>query len=273
MRKFSFVSLCIAVLLFFSMLPARASTKQLETYISKYRLVAQLESFRSGIPASIILAQGILESSFGTSNLANRSNNHFGIKWKGDVGVRYIYSFDDDYDKNGKHIPSKFIKYGTVEESYQHHTDFLLKRPNYRVLFKYKSNDFVNWAWGLRDCGYSTDKTYAVQLIRLIRRYRLHEFDFMNSNVKNVNALHETKTVVNIFKGKPLNRFSFLPLQNDMLEKENKTIASFPKIQTDMASVLKKPVKPINHRKTKPNGKWAFVQYLNSTRLFEMNRA
>jgi hypothetical protein len=273
MRKFTSVSLCIAALFFFSTLPARASTKQLEAYISKYRLVAQLESFRSGIPASIILAQGILESSFGTSDLANRSNNHFGIKWKGDPSVRYVYSFDDDYDKYGKHIPSKFIKYGTVEESYHHHTDFLLKRPNYRVLFKYKANDFVNWAWGLRDCGYSTDKDYAVQLIRLIRKYDLHEFDFMIKKALNSNALHETKTVVNLFNGKPIHRFSFIKLQIDALEEENPNIANVAKLNMETESVLKKPIRSNSKKGTMVNGKWAFIQFLNSTRFFEANRA
>ena len=104
------VSLCTAITLNANTL---SLTPTIPLYISKYSNIAQAESDRSNIPASIILAQGILESGFGNSKLCRRSNNHFGIKWKNASDGDYVYSMDDDYDKNGKHIPSKFVKYSS----------------------------------------------------------------------------------------------------------------------------------------------------------------
>ena len=108
----------------------------IENYILKYNQIAQKESSKSGIPTSIILAQAILESGFGNSSLCKRSNNHFGIKWKKSGDGDFVYSFDDDYDKNGKHVPSKFMKYESARESFSHHSKFLMQKPNYQELFK-----------------------------------------------------------------------------------------------------------------------------------------
>ncbi len=175
MRKsIFFISFIIAFLFTQNVFSSNIS---IENYILKYNQIARKESFKSGIPTSIILAQAILESGFGNSSLCRRSNNHFGIKWKKSGDGDFVYSFDDDYDKNGKHVPSKFMKYESASESFSHHSKFLMKKSNYQELFRYKRTDFASWAYGLKACGYSTDKNYGADLIKLIRRYKLDKYD------------------------------------------------------------------------------------------------
>jgi Mannosyl-glycoprotein endo-beta-N-acetylglucosaminidase len=203
---------------------SKFSNYTVQSYISKYRLIAQLESYRSGIPASIILAQAILESGFGNSNLCKRSKNHFGIKWKGVGDGDFVYSMDDDYNDDGKHIPSKFISYGNDIQSFHHHTDYLLRKENYKSLFRYNRSDFTNWAYGLRTCGYSTDKNYGVQLIVLIRQYALNNFDMVGSSKKNIRPLEDTKMLVSILAGKTLWSI-LLDKQSFILEKDNMAFA------------------------------------------------
>lgn len=154
-----------------------SSTPTIPTYIATYSKIAQQESYRSNIPASIILAQAILESGFGNSNLSLKSNNHFGIKWHNSNDGNFVYAWDDDYNKKGNHIPSKFIKYSSVLESFKHHSDFIMKRNNYKRLFKYDRTDYFNWAHGLKERGYCTDSDYALQLIKLIKKYNLYNYD------------------------------------------------------------------------------------------------
>ena len=146
MRKFISILTLTFILLTFITEEAKSSNFTIATYISKYRLIAQLESHRSGIPASIILAQAILESGYGNSDLCQRSKNHFGIKWKNAKDGDFVYSLDDDYDKDGKHIPSRFINYGNDLQSFHHHTDFLLSKDHYKPLFRLDRSDYINWA-------------------------------------------------------------------------------------------------------------------------------
>ena len=199
-----------------------SATPTIAHYISKYSNIAQAESERSKIPTSIILAQGILESGFGNSKLCLRSNNHFGIKWKSAADGDFVYSMDDDYDKNGKHIPSKFVKYSSASESFQRHSQFITKKSNYRALFKYGRTDFVSWAYGLRACGYSTDADYGVQLIKLIRKYNLHKFDTPQSTELLANAKKQYKKKLenlNIYNSKNKNSlYLFLKTQGQCLE-------------------------------------------------------
>ena len=199
-----------------------STTPTIAHYISKYSNIAQAESDRSKIPASIILAQGILESGFGNSKLCIRSNNHFGIKWKGATDGEFVYSMDDDYDKNGKHIASKFVKYSSASESFQRHSQFIKTKSNYRKLFKYDRTDFVSWAYGLRACGYSTDADYGVQLIKLIRKYNLHKFDTPQSTTLFANAIKQYKKKLeklNIYNPKNKNSlYLFLKTQGQCLE-------------------------------------------------------
>ena len=138
-------------------------------YIEQYSGIAVSERKRSGVPASITLAQGILESGNGMSELAVKANNHFGIKchdWNG----RRMY-FDDD--RRGE----CFRKYRTVEESFRDHSDFLRFRDRYKFLFDFNVTDYESWAYGLKKAGYATDPAYPRKLIRLIEDYDLDRFD------------------------------------------------------------------------------------------------
>ena len=147
-------------------------------YIEKYQKIAIREMHRSGIPASITLAQGILESSWGNGSLALKANNHFGIKCKSYWNGPTFYIEDDDY-KRGKLIKSCFRAYDNAEQSYIDHTDFLLSNARYKVLFTYDKTDYKRWAHGLKKCGYATDKKYGYKLVNTIKKYGLDRFDTM----------------------------------------------------------------------------------------------
>ena len=139
-------------------------------YIRKYAPLAVLEMHEYKIPASITLAQGILESGNGRSELASKSNNHFGIKChKGWTGER-VYHDDDEKGEC-------FRKYKYVQTSYKDHSKFLTGRQRYAGLFELKKTDYKGWAKGLKKAGYATDKKYPKKLIKIIQDYRLHEFD------------------------------------------------------------------------------------------------
>ena len=145
-----------------------------EEYIQAYHLAAIHQQTRHRIPASITLAQGILESSAGKSYLAIQGNNHFGIKcgnWTGD----YLYKQDDGRLE-------RFRKYTSVEQSYEDHSHFIADRAHYKSLFELKPTDYVGWAHGLKRCGYATDPKYASKLIELIERYELHAYDLASAS-------------------------------------------------------------------------------------------
>ena len=140
-----------------------------ESYIERFKNIAISEMNGSGIPASITLAQGILESGNGNSRLAKEANNHFGIKcsteWKGET----ILQDDDNKD-------DCFRVYQSPEESFRDHTEFL-KRKRYAPLFELDKNDYLGWANGLKTAGYATNPRYAELLISLVERYDLSRFD------------------------------------------------------------------------------------------------
>lgn len=145
-------------------------------YIKKYEEIAIREMANSGVPASIKIAQGILESNAGRSDLAKKANNHFGMKISGNwYGKRYA-KVDDETDEFGRPIPSYFRVYQSAEESYADHSLFL-KKDRYAKLFKLKTTDYKGWAKGLQSAGYATSRTYAKKLIGLIERYKLYELD------------------------------------------------------------------------------------------------
>lgn len=156
-------------------------------YAKKYGLVAVKESQRSGVPASITLAQGILESGNGKSVLARKSNNHFGIKCHRDWDGKRVYHDDDEKNEC-------FRKYPSVYQSYLDHSNFLRKHQRYAFLFSYKSTEYKKWAKGLKKAGYATSSTYAENLIGLIERYDLTYFDGVTkSNKKRKVAKKEVK--------------------------------------------------------------------------------
>lgn len=147
----------------------------IEAYIEKYKDIAIREMERSGVPASITLAQGIRESSAGNSDLAKDAYNHFGIKCAKDWGGEEYYKWDDDADK------SCFRVYKTAEESYIDHSDILMRRKHYQPLFKLDKKDYKAWAVGLREAGYASDPDYPKKLISTIEQYQLHQYDDMKS--------------------------------------------------------------------------------------------
>jgi len=154
-----------------------------EAYIELYKHIAIEEMNRSGIPASIKLAQGILESASGASTLAVKANNHFGVKCGSRWAGATYYHFDDDYDRNGNLIKSCFRKYQSPEESYKAHTEFLMSGARYEFLFSYPKTDYKNWARGLKKAGYATNPQYANLLIRIIEQSDLAKFDRMTEEV------------------------------------------------------------------------------------------
>jgi flagellum-specific peptidoglycan hydrolase FlgJ len=140
------------------------------TYIRKYASIAVKEMHEYKIPASITLAQGILESGNGRSVLALKSNNHFGIKCHTQWTGERVYHDDDEKGEC-------FRKYQYPETSYNDHSLFLTQRKRYAFLFDYSIKDYKKWAYGLRKAGYATDKKYPVKLLKIISNYKLYEFD------------------------------------------------------------------------------------------------
>jgi flagellum-specific peptidoglycan hydrolase FlgJ len=151
--------------------PANSSYEEVvQIYIQNFKEVAKEEMLLYGIPASIKIAQGILESGAGRGSLTSRSNNHFGIKchvgWTGE-SVRH----DDD------ELQECFRKYNDPRYSFRDHSLFLTSRPRYSDLFSLKKDDYKGWARGLRQAGYATDPKYPEKLINIIERYELYKLD------------------------------------------------------------------------------------------------
>ena len=151
-------------------LQAQTRNKQYESYIKQYRDLAVEEMKKYRIPASITLAQGLLESGAGQSTLARKSNNHFGIKCGSDWRGKTV-SHDDD--ARGE----CFRAYKHPKQSYEDHSKFLANRPRYASLFKLDITDYKGWARGLKKAGYATNPRYAEQLIGIIELYDLHKYD------------------------------------------------------------------------------------------------
>lgn len=165
------IIVCICLVLS-PLLSALAQTPQ-EEYIRKYAPLAVKEMHRSGVPASITLAQGMLESRYGLSELATKGNNHFGIKCHKDWDGKRMY-LDDD--RKGE----CFRVYKKAEESFRDHSDFLRYRDRYKFLFDLERTDYKAWAYGLKKAGYATDPKYAGKLIRYIEDYDLSRFDALS---------------------------------------------------------------------------------------------
>ena len=150
-----------------------ADTPQ-RSYIEKYSDLAVEEMYRTGVPASITLAQGLLESGNGLSELAVKGNNHFGIKCHNTWTGAKVYHDDD---RKGE----CFRKYDNPEESFRDHSDFLRYRDRYKFLFDYEPTDYKSWAYGLKVAGYATDPKYPEKLIRLIEEHELYLYDTMQA--------------------------------------------------------------------------------------------
>ncbi len=143
--------------------------ERVQHYIYEFSGIAKSEMKTYGVPASITLAQGILESGAGYGDLTSRAKNHFGIKchdWEGDR----VYHDDD-------RLQECFRKYDEASESFRDHSLFLKNRKRYARLFTFNQKDYKSWARGLREAGYATDRKYPEKLIGIIEKYRLYEFD------------------------------------------------------------------------------------------------
>ena len=177
------------VLIFFTIASFAVSGQQARLdYIKKYQLLAIREMNRSGIPASITMAQACLESGDGNSELARKSNNHFGIKCKSNWRGKKVY-YDDDR-KN-----ECFRKYKTVEESYDDHTNFLSNNPRYSFLFELDPTDYRAWAVGLKKAGYATARHYDKTLIKIIEDFKLYRLD--NKKTLDQMTVYEQKRIGN----------------------------------------------------------------------------
>lgn len=163
-----------AIIFISSVLTAASQTTRKE-YIERYQLLAVGEMIRTGIPASITMAQACLESSDGNSPLSKISNNHFGIKCKS-TWTGNTVTYDDD-EKN-----ECFRKYDSVEESFIDHSNFLMNSPRYSALFQLPHDDYIGWAHGLKNAGYATAKDYAYRLIKIIEDYQLYRLDYRADN-------------------------------------------------------------------------------------------
>jgi len=163
-----------------------------QAYIEKFHAIAIKQQKAHGIPASIILAQGLLESGAGRGILATEANNHFGIKCHDWTGKK-IYKDDDEKNEC-------FRKYRHAEESYEDHSLFLVNRPRYSSLFLLNPTDYVSWAHGLKAAGYATDPAYAQKLINLIERYGLHQYDIEKKGLFATKTDLQTQSERRIYK-------------------------------------------------------------------------
>lgn len=154
----------------FPALRKQPAPKHIEQYVQRFLKTAQAEAERFNIPVSITLAQGIIESNAGRSQLSRRHNNHFGIKWRG-FGKYAVYADDSPKDR--------FQVYKSAWHSYRAHSK-LLAGNRYGHLCKLNRLQYRKWARGLKKCGYATEKRYAEILINVIEKYQLWKFDLPN---------------------------------------------------------------------------------------------
>ena len=173
-----------------------------EEYINKYQKSAINQMKKYKIPASITLAQGILESNNGNSRLATKANNHFGIKCHSSWNGKKIYADDDKKNEC-------FRSYKNVASSFEDHSLFLTKYDRYKFLFDYKLTDYKSWAKGLKNAGYATNKKYADILIKIIEENKLYKFD----NYKKSNSNYSNKKRRNIYLHS--NRIKYVKAKND----------------------------------------------------------
>lgn len=196
-----------------------------EMYVEMFREAAMADMKKTGVPASITLAQGMYESDFGNSPLAKAANNHFGIKchkeWTGPG-----YYQDDD-------APNEcFRKYESVLESYDDHSLFLRSRERYQFLFELDVTDYKGWAHGLKKAGYATNPAYASRLIGLIERYKLYEYDTGGQKMPISNPVATSGTET----GRP----------EVIHNKQHHPKAHHPKPQHPKPQVRRKSVAPVN---------------------------
>ena len=169
MKRTLFIIFYFFIVLLTTLAQSMSWNQRYQDYFDQYKDVAVQQMLKYKIPASITLAQGVLESGAGKSELALRANNHFGIKCKGWTGRK---TYHDDDARN-----ECFRAYENVYESYIDHSLFLTNSQRYRLLFDLDPTDYKGWAKGLKACGYATSPTYATKLIEIIQLYKLYRYD------------------------------------------------------------------------------------------------
>ncbi len=189
MKKVLTIALVSCGLLAATAFAATDSGSPQEKYIERYAALAVAEMYRSGVPASITLAQGLLESRYGLSELAVKGNNHFGIKCHNWTGGKMYH----DDDRRGE----CFRVYRSPEESFRDHSDFLRYRDRYKFLFDLDPTDYEAWAHGLKKAGYATDPAYPKKLIKLIEDYKLHVYDSKSASWAYEEEVHVVEDVDN----------------------------------------------------------------------------
>jgi LysM repeat protein len=173
MRKLIITTIFILVASFL-----KAQDISVEEYVNTYRSIAVAEMKRSGIPASVTLAQGILETEHGNSELVKKSNNHFGIKCKSTWTGESVTHTDD--------APNEcFRKYPNAADSYKDHSDYLKTSPRYAALFQLDPSDYKGWAFGLKRAGYATNPRYPQIVISNIEKYNLQQYDTVSEEMAN----------------------------------------------------------------------------------------
>jgi LysM repeat protein len=246
---------------------AQQKSAAFENYIRKYGSLAVREAKKHRIPASITLAQALLESAAGQSELARQSNNHFSIKcheWKG-----------KHYYKDAKKPDECYRKYNSVKDSYADHSLFLTDRSRYESLFRLKKGDYVRWAKGLQECGYATDSQYANKLIRLIETYRLYGYD---GGGRPAEKIHGLKGVV-AQQGDSFESLAWeMQKKAGRLAKYNEAPVEFPLREGDYVYLEKKrrkAVKPyLNHQVQSGESMYSISQRygIRIKNLYKMNR-
>jgi flagellum-specific peptidoglycan hydrolase FlgJ len=192
MRKLFLLGICL-VLFSFSRPSATGDTldpkkttlnkvDKVTAYVERFKKTAMKEQELFGIPASITLAQGIIESNSGKSSLSRKYNNHFGMKWRKGRKEKFVIYADDRPD-------DRFVVYKSSWRSYRDHSKLLTNAPRYKKLFKLKRTDYKGWAKGLKECGYATNKNYDKILISVIEKYDLAKYDKEKKRFFNLNFL------------------------------------------------------------------------------------
>ena len=222
MKKHIFIFIFLFLLLApcsLSLVWAQRTNQAYWTYIDKYKdwAIEQMQQYR--IPASITLAQGLLESNAGRSRLATKANNHFGIKVGGSWTGPYVVQSDDRPN-------DRFRKYKSARESYIDHSKFLQQR-RYQSLYNLRPTDYKGWARGLKAAGYATNPNYADALIRVIEMYSLHQFDTGKYRSQTKSTAATTQTESDFF-------------QRHIVYKNNKNYFIVVEVGDDMATISQK---------------------------------
>lgn len=229
-------------------------------YIERYKDLAISEMRRSGIPASITLAQGMVESDYGRSTLAIKSNNHFGIKCHNDWTGATVRHNDD---KNNE----CFRSYSNPEDSFRDHSDFLMTGARYKSLFSLSSTDYKGWARGLKQAGYATNPQYANMLIEKIEQFNLHQYDIQSD----INTYRADPVGIGKVRNRPTQREQRISQQRDRRNERSLARTNYSSTSTPPPQTGGQQLDPYGnpYPSTNPDG---MVIQARRSRIMERNR-